>query len=255
MFSFSEAIVNILIGLGWFPINLMSPQHIYVFHLLNIYFQVLGLWLYVKTNNKRTVSWVLSSLFQVLMIFLVNLSTGYAFRARQLIFVLPVLCLLSASGAIDIYQRGYHFIKRCFLIKVSRFFNIKHIYVFCVMIIVLGISGSCLQEYYRLEKSSRREISIELIQRWKPNTVIWTTPHWEDQYYSFYLTLLGHPEVKNAIFGKENIQGSEDVTLPICWITDGNILPEEEDIMKEMGFEIVPLRSSPILDAQILWCR
>ncbi|WP_152965490.1 hypothetical protein [Thermanaerothrix daxensis] len=123
------------------------------------------------------------------------------------------------------------------------------------MIIVLGISGSCLQEYYRLEKSSRREISIELIQRWKPNTVIWTTPHWEDQYYSFYLTLLGHPEVKNAIFGKENIQGSEDVTLPICWITDGNILPEEEDIMKEMGFEIVPLRSSPILDAQILWCR
>lgn len=78
------------------------------------------------------------------------------------IFVLPVLCLLSASGAIDIYQRGYHFIKRCFLIKVSRFFNIKHIYVFCVMIIVFGISGSCLQDYYRLEKSSRREISINV---------------------------------------------------------------------------------------------
>lgn len=47
------------------------------------------------------------------------------------------------------------FIKRRLLIKVSRFFNIKHIYVFCVMIIVLGISGSCLQDYYRLDKEQQ----------------------------------------------------------------------------------------------------
>jgi hypothetical protein len=67
--------------------------------------------------------------------------------------------------------------------------------------------------------------------------------------------LLDHPEIQKALVGIEKIQIDPDSALPVCWITDVTILPDEKKKLIEAGFQIVPVLDYKTPDTQDLWCR
>jgi hypothetical protein len=119
----------------------------------------------------------------------------------------------------------------------------------------IAISILSLQSYYHMEKSRRREISIALSQRWQPGQAIWTTPAWEEKFYGYYLNLLGYSSIQKALAGVEDIQITDPSGLPVCWITNQSVLPDQRESLIKAGFTIVPVQAESVPDTQILWCR
>lgn len=259
MFSLTEAIVGITIGFGWLPTALFPLQPGFVWYPVFLSFQLIGVRELVRSRNQMVYSWVLSSLLQVGIIFFANVVTQYALRGRQLLIMMPILCLVAARGGIELFYKPYRLIEEKYLMQSERSRGVEKIYksayLFVVVTAGIVISILSLQSYYRLEKSNRREISLAFIQRWKPGGVIWITPAWEETFYEYYLDLLGHSEIKNDLIGADQFQRAHNAPLPVCWITPQSIPVDKSDILIQSGFQIVPIQSDSVTDSHVLWCR
>ncbi len=255
MFSLVEAIVNVLIGLGWLPLTITRFQAGLVWYLLFFYFFVLGLWSLFQSKNKLVISMLLTGFLQIGFIFSVNALSEYALRGRQLLFIIPIICLTAAMGIENLYKKGSGYFNQHHLIQTAQSRRIGFLLLFAAILIGTLLTFFSLQSYYLVEKSNRREITAALIQNWQPGDSVWITPGWEKKYYGFYLDLLGHREIQEALIGIEKIEYHRDSTLPVCWITKKNISAPEKLIIHEAGFQMVPIRFYSVPDSQLLWCR
>jgi len=236
MFSFAEAIINVMIGFGWLPPILFPLQAGFIWYPLFLSFQLIGF----------------KTILQVSIIFLDNLMATYPLRGRQFLILMPFLCLLGAEGIFSAYQDGYRVIETRYGFRSTRS---KLIYFFCIVATGLIIISLSLQSYYHFEKSSRREISKILIQRWKPGEEIWFTPAWENKFYSYYAILLGHPEMEKAFIGVDQAPSTDISTGPVCWVTDNTVSSEQRGIIVKAGFEEVAIKTINTADTQNLFCR
>jgi uncharacterized membrane protein len=252
MFSFAEAIINIMIGLGWLPPILFPLQAGFFWYPLFLYFQLIGLKAIWKLKNQMLFSWFLSSLLQAGIIFLVNVLTTYPLRGRQLLILMPFLCLLGAEGIFNTYQEGYRIIgtQPEFRRKIFR-----PIYLFCCVAIGITILTLNLQSFYHLEKSSRKEISNLLIQRWEPGEEIWFTPAWENKFFGYYTSILGHPEMEKAFIGVDQASSTTTSTGPVCWVMDSTVSPDQWGIIQKAGLKEVTIETMNAPDTQLLFCR
>ncbi len=259
MFFFAEAIINIMIGFGWLPANLF-PLHIgFIWYPLFIFFQLIGFLAFRNSRNRMILSWVLSSVLQVGLITIVNGITQYALRGRQLLMIMPLLCLLVAQGILKVYKEGYRKIGRDSRLDNRRSsatpYMVRHIYRFGIIVIGIMISILGLQSYYHLEKSNRRGISTILVQKWKPGDAFWFTPAWENKFYGYYFNMMGHPEIENALKGTELIKIPKNSPMPKCWVTDNTVSPDNLEIIIDAGFKEVITQTISVSDTQLLFCR
>jgi hypothetical protein len=212
-----------------------------------------------KSQNRMVLFWILSALIQVGVIVAANRMTQYAFRGRQVLIILPLLCLIAALGLLKVYQDIHNLLEKRPLTRENTSSKpanpIQKIYTIAMIAIGMLITILGLQSYYHLEKSQRREISTALIQHWKPQEEIWFTPGWETKFYGYYLKLKGHPEMESALKGDENIHITQGAPIPICWVTQQSLSANQKDLLLQTGFnEIAPsLNFTP--DTQLLFCR
>lgn len=251
LFAFTEAVINIMIGFGWLPTILFPLQIGFVWYPFFVFFQLVGLSTFLFSKNRRILSWIAASMIQVGIILFANIINQYAVRGRQLIILMPLLCLLVAQGIIKLYTVRPKFLEKNN--KPTKMYS----YIRFTSFIGIGIVISVLsmQSYYHMEKSLRREISVYIIQKWKQGDEIWVTPAWEKKFYGYYFSLLGYPEMEKALVGSENFHLPNNTSMPRCWVTNEQVSAVERDIILEAGFKEIPLREYLIPDSQVLLCR
>ena len=258
LFSTNELWLNLLIGMGWLPSILFPLNTGLVWYIVFIGFQLIGYLILFRSRQRMLLAFVLSSWMQIVLVLFANYYFQYAFRGRQLLFLAPFFCLITAVGIEEVIHQWLKILRRRnkplsnILASLGK---LEIIFLSISLFILTCVSILGTRSYYQEKKSSRREISQAVINIWKPGNEIWTTPAWEEQFYSFYFNLLGHPEIQNDLVGIEQISLLNGHRIPLCWITHQQITIQESNILQNEGFTPIVLIADMIPDKQILWCR
>jgi hypothetical protein len=256
-FSIPEAIVNLTIGLGWLPTLLFPLNPGMAWYVLFFFLQYIGVWDLLKTHQPRLIALVGSAGVQVGLVVLANLAAQYAFRGRQLLFLIPPLSLLAAVGLARIIRQAQIGVRHPQVdhdpAEKPSFPLTAFAAVSLGILLLVGAFG--MLGYYQEIRSDRRTLTEHIIQQWQPGDRIWTTPAWEAKYYGYYLGLLGHAEIQPALAGADEIRLAPDQARPICWITPLAVSKANQDLLAMNGYHQVAAEQRTVPDLQSLWCQ
>lgn len=253
MFSMPEAFFSILIGLGWFPNWLTRTPSAYLWYFLCFASQIGGIILAFRDHNRKFLFLIISCLTQILFIFGLNTIFGYAFRGRQILFLLPILCALMAYFWIECYKKFLLWIKSTSQ-HVARY---QALFLAFLVVIFFTSNLISLRDYYSSEKSNRRELSEIAATCWEFGDPVWITPAWETSFSEYYFIQLGHREMIPFLVGIDEINAAatQNLVLPRCWITPKNLDIEQRTFITSMDLKIQNLDTENVAEAQLLWCR
>jgi hypothetical protein len=182
--------------------------------------------------------------------------THYFFAPRQLLMLLPILCLFAGTGA----HAGITFLARRFETFWPRFTPRwwQTIVTFLAVCLIFLASLPAIALYIQDDKGDSRTISQLILEQWRPGDSILVTPAYDGFVYKYYVEyVFARPDASERLWvvSWDDLQETGSWSGNLFLITPSTLTPAEQDQLRALG--LVPtFRSNPLSRyAKTLWSR
>lgn len=261
-------------GLGWLPFSTAAPDSStwtgWIWGVLCAVLEIGGIAVAIASGSRPPhqaapkldlsspplVCLFYSFLLQFTAVLASDVLTHYFFAPRQLLMLLPILCLFAGVGAhtgIMVLARRLEALPRHF--ATGRWQAIVTILAGCIILLT---SLPAIALYIQDDKGNSRAISQLILEQWQPGDSILVTPAYDGFVYKYYVEYaFARPDVSERLWvvNWDDLQetGSWDGNLFL--ITPSTLTPTERDQLHALG--LAPsFRSNPLSRyAKTLWSR
>jgi len=242
LFAFESPWQVILGGLGWLPL-FPATTSAWLFGLFSLLFSLLGAYHCLSLSHRKYLLLLLLSIVMQIGILLGLAAMKHYFAsARQFIFLVPPAVSLTAVGIDTLLQRIQTASARTSF-HTQLFYGMTVFALGCLVI-------PPLQQYYVLEKGATRSILQLLNMKWQPDQLIYITPGYNRDVYTFYADRLEHnSDLAQSFLSLETSTDKALSTRATFLISD----PSFDGTA--LGFERIFIPPMNTLYPQVLWQR
>ena len=171
---------EVTLGLGWrelpFTVTTGPGQ---VWYIISLGLFLIGVIACLRRRERMMIAFLVSSVVQICIIILADISKGYWFAYRQILHLLPCTLLVSAMGA-SAFMKALRDME-----KVNERHKTWLTHILIGVLLLASIPA--LVDYYQWSKSDARQISEYLSTNWSPGDVILVAPAYQEKVYHYYL--------------------------------------------------------------------
>jgi uncharacterized membrane protein len=184
---FEESPVSaIAAGLGWLPFYAGAPGPSWIWGILCALLEIGGVAVALLRQPRSPLAGLFYGfVLQFAAILGADLLGHYFFAPRQLIMLLPTLCLFAGLGAQAVISLIVRWIQ-----PALNTFHPAHFQWIATSLAVLGLllaSLPAIQAYQQDDKGNSRVISQQILQEWQPGDTILITPGYEGFVFKYYI--------------------------------------------------------------------
>jgi len=240
-------------GMGWLPFALVPPGLSWLWGAACAGLEIAGVIFLLRQNPRSPLAGLFYSLvLQLAAVIGSDLLGHYFFAPRQLLMLLPLLCLFAGIGA----QRVVAGIHGWLAQRSPRHAQITAIAVTALLLAAISIPA--LQVYASDDKGDTRRIIQTVLEQWQPGDSVLITPSYDGFVYKYYIEYASQrADVASRLWAAD----WQDVLNAASWpgtlfvITPARLTVQESDELRRAGFAEQFTSSPTSRYAKTLWVR
>lgn len=173
-------------GLGWLPFFAGSPGASWIWGIACAALEIIGVYVTLKAARRSPLAGIFYSvLLQLAAVIGADLLQHYFFAPRQLLMLLPLLCLFTGMGLQAVTLRMAGGLQS---LRGGRHPGFASGISIALAVILLGAASiPAIQAYQQDDKGNTRSISERVIQQWKAGDTYIITPAYDGFVYKYYI--------------------------------------------------------------------
>jgi 4-amino-4-deoxy-L-arabinose transferase-like glycosyltransferase len=235
VYSDPSFLMTFATGLGWLPTFLDPGRLGLVLGALYVYGEIMGVVAQVKQGwRSPALLYLASSIAQIGLIVAADLATGYFFKGRQLLHLLPVFYLFAGLGFAGMLRTFATALRKAsgpaFALAVTGLLAGG----------IAALNFPTLASYYAWEKNDSCRIVPALAEHYAPGTEILILPKWEYLDFTYYAEQTpGAAALVPVIHGVEwdDLPAALQPSGPVYLAAEPAPSPDQRKLLESLSFQ------------------